>query len=101
MQLVLFVVFSVDSDKFPVYLIFLNRLNILEQKKNLKIHQWVLLSLLSSIFPFENVSLLLSIVKLNLSQFSDLKSKKDLKDFMRKAGRVTFADILKDREGEG
>ncbi|KAG2209365.1 hypothetical protein INT46_002608 [Mucor plumbeus] len=25
----------------------------------------------------------------------------DLKDFMRKAGRVTFADILKDREGEG
>ncbi|KAI8890814.1 hypothetical protein K501DRAFT_290284 [Backusella circina FSU 941] len=25
----------------------------------------------------------------------------DLKDFMRKAGRVTFADILKDRDGEG
>jgi arginine/serine-rich splicing factor 4/5/6 len=25
----------------------------------------------------------------------------DLKDFMRKAGEVSFADILKDRDGEG
>jgi hypothetical protein len=29
------------------------------------------------------------------------KKKKDLKDFMSKAGRVTFADILKNRDGEG
>lgn len=64
-------------------------------------------SLLLLYFPFWKRLLLINCetksnsLSLSLSLCVWFDIKKDLKDFMRKAGRVTFADILKDREGEG